>query len=357
MKKVTIAVDAMGGDNSPAVEVEGAVLAARTPGVEVILVGDAERVEKELNRYDTSGIQLEVKHTTQVISMNDSASDAVRKKKDSSIRVAFDLVKEGKAQAVVSAGNSGATMAAGMFVVRRIRGIERPAIATIMPARNGEVLILDVGGNVDCRPSNLEQFAIMGDVYARNVMGVTAPRVGLLSNGSEEKKGNDLTRSTHALLKEHDLNYLGYVEGRDIYSGAVDVVVCDGFVGNVVLKTSEGLASSIASMLREELNSRFLARIGYLLARPAFKAFKQKIDCEEYGGAPLLGIRGTCIICHGSSSAKSFANAIKQAAESILTSVNDDLISQLYKMGDRSEVPLESDPNGGKEAQDVAQVG
>ncbi|MFN2256880.1 MAG: phosphate acyltransferase PlsX [Desulfuromonadaceae bacterium] len=356
MKTVTIAVDAMGGDNSPAVEVEGAVLAARTSGVEVILLGDAERIEQELSHYDISGMRLEVKHTTQVVTMNDSASDAVRKKKDSSIRVAFDLVKEQKAQAVVSAGNSGATMAAGMFVVRRIRGIERPAIATIMPARNGEVLILDVGGNVDCRPSHLEQFAIMGDVYARNVMGISAPRVGLLSNGAEEKKGNDLTRNTHALLKQHDLNYLGYVEGRDIYSGAVDVVVCDGFVGNIVLKTSEGLASSIASMLREELHSRFLARIGYLLARPAFKAFKQKIDCEEYGGAPLLGIRGTCIICHGSSSAKSIATAIKQAAESILPSVNDDLIAQLDRMGGKSEPPG-SNPEGGKDAQDAPQVG
>ncbi len=354
MKSVTIAVDAMGGDNSPAAEVEGAVLAARAPGIEIILVGDAERIEQELKRYDTNGMQLEVKHTTQVVGMNDSASDAVRKKKDSSIRVAFDLVKEGRAQAVVSAGNSGATMAAGMFVVKRIAGIERPAIATIMPARHGEVLILDVGGNVDCRPSHLEQFAIMGDVYARNVMGIASPRVGLLSNGSEEKKGNDLTRSTHALLKQHDLNYLGYVEGRDIYSGAVDVVVCDGFVGNIVLKTSEGLASSIASMLREELSSRFLARIGYLLARPAFNAFKQKIDCEEYGGAPLLGIRGTCIICHGSSSAKSISTAIRQAVESILTSVNDDLMAQLNKAADISEASA-SGAGDENEAQDLIQ--
>lgn len=354
MKSVTIAVDAMGGDNSPAVEVEGAVLAARTPGVEVILVGDAGRIEQELRHHDTSDIHLEVKHTSQVVTMNDSASDAIRKKKDSSIRVAFDLVKENRAQAVVSAGNSGATMAAGMFVLKRISGIERPAIATVMPARDGEVLILDVGGNVDCRPSHIEQFAIMGNVYARNVLGISSPRVGLLSNGAEEKKGNDLTRTTHALLKQHDLNYLGYVEGRDIYSGDVDVVVCDGFVGNIVLKTSEGLASSIASMLREELQSRFLARIGYLLARPAFKAFKQKIDCDEYGGAPLLGIRGTCIICHGSSTPRSIATAVKQAAESVLTSVNDDLMSQLDRLGDRS---APDSTGNGKENQDVAQAG
>jgi glycerol-3-phosphate acyltransferase PlsX len=356
MDSVTIAVDAMGGDNSPVAEVEGAVLAARTPGINVILVGDAERIEHELQRHATDGIALEVKHTSQVVTMHDSASDAVRKKKDSSIRVAFDLVKDNRAQAVVSAGNSGATMAAGMFVMKRIAGIERPAIATIMPARNGEVLILDVGGNVDCRPSHLQQFAIMGDVYARNVMGIASPRVGLLSNGAEEKKGNDLTRSTHALLKQQDLNYLGYVEGRDIYSGTLDVVVCDGFVGNIVLKTSEGLASSIASMLREELQSRFLARIGALLARPAFKAFKQKIDCEEYGGAPLLGIRGTCIICHGSSSAKSIATAIRQAAESILTSVNDDLVNQLDRLGERSE-SSGSATGAGKESRDIAQAG
>lgn len=339
MKSVTIAVDAMGGDNSPRAEVEGAVLAARTSGVSIILVGDAQRIEQELERYDTSDLTLEVRHTTQVVGMNDSASDAVRKKKDSSIRVAFDLIKSGDAQAVVSSGNSGATMAAGMFVVKRISGIERPAIATIMPARHGEVLILDAGGNVDCRPSHLEQFAIMGSVYARNVMGIAAPRIGLLSNGAEEKKGNELTRTTHALLKQHDFNYLGYVEGRDVYSGAVDVVVCDGFVGNIVLKVSEGLAASIGSMLREELQSRFWARIGYLLARPAFRAFKRKIDCDEYGGAPLLGIRGTCIICHGSSSPKSLATAIGQAAESVLASVNDDLILQLDKLGGQMNDP------------------
>ncbi|MDY0213367.1 MAG: phosphate acyltransferase PlsX [Desulfuromonadaceae bacterium] len=340
MKSVTIAVDAMGGDNSPEAEVEGAVLAARTPGVSIILVGDAQRIEQELRRYDTSNLSLEVRHTTQVVGMNDSASDAVRKKKDSSIRVAFDLIKNGEAQAVVSSGNSGATMAAGMFVVKRISGIERPAIATIMPARHGEVLILDAGGNVDCRPSHLEQFAIMGAVYARNVMGISAPRIGLLSNGAEEKKGNELTRTTHTLLKRHDFNYIGYVEGRDVYSGAVDVVVCDGFVGNIVLKISEGLAASIGSMLREELQSRFWARIGYLLARPAFRAFKRKIDCEEYGGAPLLGIRGTCIICHGSSSPKSLANAIGQAAESVLASVNDDLILQLDKLSGQIHDPV-----------------
>lgn len=339
MRSVTIAVDAMGGDNSPGAEVEGAVLAARTPGIDIILVGDAQRIKQELERYDTSNLELEVRHTTQVVGMNDSATDAVRKKKDSSIRVAFDLIKDGEAQAVVSSGNSGATMAAGMFVVKRISGIERPAIATIMPSHHGEVLILDVGGNVDCRPSHLEQFAIMGSVYARNVMRIAAPRVGLLSNGAEEKKGNELTRTTHALLKQHDFNYLGYVEGRDVYSGAVDVVVCDGFVGNIVLKISEGLATSIGSMLREELQSRVLARIGYFLARPAFRAFKRKIDCDEYGGAPLLGIRGTCIICHGSSSPKSIATAIRQAAESVLASVNDDLMLQLDKLNGQLEKP------------------
>ena len=337
MKSIVIAVDAMGGDNAPAVEVAGAVAASRRWGMAIVLVGDTERIQQELTNHDVENLDIRIHHASEVITMDDSASDAVRKKKDSSIRVAYELVKRGEAHAVVSAGNSGATMAVGMFLCKRIAGIERPAIATIVPNLKGQTLVLDVGGNVDCKPLHLEHFAIMGDVYARHLMAKETPKIGLLSNGTEEKKGNELTRETHQLLKPLDLNYIGYVEGRDIYSGTVDVVVCDGFVGNVVLKVSEGLADSIGKMLRVELKSRFMARLGYLLARPAFQAFKKKVDYAEYGGAPLLGIRATSIICHGGSNVKAVTNAIGQAADSVDKAVNDKLVEQLHCLNDQAE--------------------
>lgn len=340
MRSVVVAVDAMGGDNAPAVEVAAAVEAARRWGMTIILVGDAERIAQQLQHHAIEGLPLQIHHASEVVTMEDAASDAVRKKKDSSIRVAFELVRQNQAHAVVSAGNSGATMAAGMFVVRRIAGIERPAIATIIPTMKGQSLILDVGGNVDCRPSHLQHFALMGDVYARHVMGRVRPSIGLLSNGSEEKKGNDLTRETHQRLKTQPLNYIGYVEGRDLYSGAVDVVVCDGFVGNVVLKVSEGLAESIGQMLRGELRSRWRSRLGYLLAKPAFDAFKKRVDYAEYGGAPLLGICATAMICHGGSNVKAVTNAIHQAAESVCASVNQELMRQLDCLGQTETVQL-----------------
>jgi len=230
----------MGGDNAPSVVIEGAVAAARRWKIPIVLVGDTPQIEAELAKHDCSGLEFSVVHATEVVGMHDSASDAVRKKKDSSIRVAFELVKNGDAQAVVSAGNSGATMAAGMFVLKRIPGIDRPALATIFPNQVDQTLILDVGGNVDCKALHLVQFAVMGDVYARQLMGKSSPRVGLLSNGEEEGKGNELTRETHKALASAPFNYVGYVEGRDIFNGNVDVVVCDGFVGNVLLKVPKG---------------------------------------------------------------------------------------------------------------------
>lgn len=340
-ERITVAVDAMGGDNAPCVEVEGAVAAARLWGIPVVLVGDAARVEGELRKHRAEGLPITVHHASDVVGMHDSPSDAVRKKRDSSIRVAFDLVKEGKAQAVVSAGNSGATMAAGMFVLKRIRGIDRPAIATIMPNLKDQTLVLDVGGNVDCKPSHLSQFALMGEVYARHVLHKVRPRVGLLSNGEEESKGNELTRDAHALLKDVPFDYVGYVEGRDIFNGSVDVVVCDGFVGNVVLKVAEGLSEGIGTMLRREIGGRFLAKVGYLLARPAFRAFKKKVDYAEYGGAPLLGIEGTGVICHGGSSVKSIMNAVHQAREYVAEKVNEEMAAQLQKVcGQQTDRPV-----------------
>ncbi len=311
-----VAVDAMGGDNSPRYEVDGAVKAARRWQIPVVLVGQSEIVAEELSKHDTQGLDIRIEHASEVVGMQDSASDAVRKKKDSSIRVSFNMLKEGRANAVVSTGNSGATMAAGMFVLKRIPGIDRPAIATLVPNLEDQTLVLDVGGNVDCKPPHLVQFALMGSVYVAQMLGKATPRIGLLSNGSEESKGNELTREANQILKRTSLNYVGYTEGRDIYNANVDVVVCDGFVGNVVLKVSEGLAEAIGAILREEFSSRFLSKLGYLLARPALKAFKKKVDYAEYGGAPLLGVQGTAMICHGSSNPQAIMNAIKMAHDS-----------------------------------------
>jgi len=327
-----VAVDVMGGDQAPVHEIAGAVMAARQWQIPVVLVGQTESVEKELASHDITGLDIRIVHASEIVGMHDSASDAVRKKKNSSIRVAFELVKQGAANAVVSTGNSGATMAAGMFVLKRIPGIDRPAIAAVVPNLKDQTLILDVGGNVDCKPPHLVQFALMGSVYASQMLGKSAPRVGLLSNGTEQSKGNDLTREASLALKKTSLNYIGYTEGRDIYNGDIDVVVCDGFVGNVVLKVSEGLAEAMSLMLRKELSSRLLSRIGYLLVRPAFKAFRKKVDYAEYGGAPLLGVQGTAMICHGSSSPRAIMNAIKMAYDSETNQVNKKLNERLEEI-------------------------
>jgi glycerol-3-phosphate acyltransferase PlsX len=310
---VKIAVDAMGGDNMPAAEVAGAVLACRNWGCHVVLVGDTDRISAELEKHDITGLNLEIYHASEIVGMHDAPSDVVRKKRDSSIRVAFDLVKQGAASAVVSAGNSGAIMAGGMAVFGRVKGVERPAIGTMLPNVVDQTMVLDMGANVDCKPSHLYQFAIMGSIYVEHLVGKRNPRIGLLSNGEEEKKGNELTREAHLLLKDSKLNYLGYVEGGDVFNGTVDVVVCDGFVGNVLLKVSEGLAQAVNTLLRREIESRFTAKLGYLLSRSAFGAFKKKINPAEYGGAPLLGIAGTGIVCHGSSDPVAISIAIRQA--------------------------------------------
>ncbi|GAM09988.1 phosphate acyltransferase [Geobacter sp. OR-1] len=334
-----VAIDAMGGDNAPGVEVEGAVNAAREFGIPVTLVGDEDRIRAELSLHDSKGLDILIKHASEVVGMHDSPSDAIRKKKDSSIRVAFELVKSGEAEAVVSAGNSGATMAAGMFVLKRIKGIERPAIAQIFPTLKGRTLVLDVGGNVDCKPIHLVHFAIMGSVYARSIMGIENPCIGLLSNGEEESKGNELTRETNLLLKQAPLEYSGYIEGRDIFAGVVDVVVCDGFVGNVVLKLSEGLSEAVGKMLKEEILKSFLPKIGFLLARPAFHRFMKKVDYAEYGGAPLLGIDGVGMICHGGSNTKAIKNAIRFAHEYAQRGVNQKMAEKLQENFARSLQP------------------
>lgn len=324
-----IAIDVMGGDNAPAHEITGAVMAARRWQIPIILVGKSKLIEEELTNHNIEGLDIRVEEAVEVVGMNDSPSDAVRKKKDSSIRVALDLAKRGEASAVVSAGNSGATMAAGMFVLKRIPGIDRPAIATVVPNLRDQTIILDVGGNVDCKPFHLVQFALMGSVFSSQMFNKNSPRVGVLSNGEEESKGNEQTRLANLELKETTLNYIGYTEGRDIYNGNIDVVVCDGFVGNVVLKVSEGLAEALSLMLREELSSRTLSKIGYMLVKPSLKAFRKKVDYAEYGGAPLLGIQGTVMICHGSSSPRAIMNAIKMAYDYDRRQVNNRMIERL----------------------------
>ncbi|HLB05849.1 MAG TPA: phosphate acyltransferase PlsX [Thermodesulfobacteriota bacterium] len=323
-----IALDAMGGDHAPVVEVKGAVLAAKEYGSHVILVGDRDTVEKELSSHNAGNLPISIRHASEVIGMEESPSKALRKR-DSSMRVAFELVKNGEADAVVSAGNSGAAMATAMFVLRKLEGVDRPAIATVMPTLKDACVVLDVGANVDCKPFHLAQFAVMGDVYAQFILKKEKPRVGLLSNGEEESKGTDVTRETHAILKQLPMNYIGYIEGRDIFAGNADVVVCDGFVGNVVLKTSEGLADAISQMLKEEILKSPLAKLGYLLSKGAFRKFKKKVDYSEYGGAPLLGIDGVGIISHGSSTPNAIKNAIRVAQEFSGSGVNKILLDHL----------------------------
>src|SRR3990170_3461039 len=332
-----IAVDAMGGDYAPSVVVEGAVWAAKEFDIHIILVGDKAMVEDELAKHNWQGLPISVIHASQVVGMDESPGQAIRRKKDSSIKVCFDLVKSGEASAAVSAGNSGAAMAAGIFVLRNLQGVERPAIAVIMPTKKEPVIVLDAGGNVDCKPIHLVQFAVMGSVYAKYILKKNNPKIGVLSNGEEEGKGNDLTRETNEILKDSSLNYLnylGYVEGRDIFSGDVDVVVCDGFVGNVVLKVTEGVAEALTSMLKKEILSSPLAKIGYLLAKGALLKVKKKVDYSEYGGAPLLGIDGIGIISHGASDAKAIKNAIKVAVESTKNKLNRHLLEELEKNHD-----------------------
>jgi len=310
---MAVAVDAMGGDRAPSAIVEGAVRATKEFGLKVILVGDESILKKELDRFSFPKELLRLYHAGQVVGMDESPSEALRKKPKSSIRVAFNLVRKGEASAVVSAGNSGATLACAMVTVGRICGV-RPAIATVMPTLKNPVVLIDVGANVDCKPHHLLQFGIMGAAFSKEAIGNKRPRVGLLSIGEENTKGNQQVKKAFDLLSKSSLNFVGNVEGRDVFKGDVDVVVCDGFVGNVSLKLSEGLAESILLMLKKEIQqSSIITKIGYLLARSAFKRFRRLIDYSEYGGAPLLGIKGIGIICHGRSGPSAICNAVRVA--------------------------------------------
>ena len=311
---VTIALDAMGGDNAPRELVKGAAQAAKEYGYQIILVGDEKRLIAELLRYPQAK-GLSIVHASETIDMDESPVAAVRKKKDASVNVAVALVKKGQADVIVSAGNTGALMAAGLFGLGRIKGVERPAIATIFPSANGPILLLDMGANVDCKAKHLVQFAHMGSVYAEHVMHRENPKVGLLNIGEEPEKGNELTLETHPLLKASKLNFVGNVESKEILQGKVDVVVCDGFIGNLILKFSENLASNIVNMLKTELKRNPVTKLGALLLSPSLTNLKKLVDYEEYGGAPLLGLVGVCYKAHGRAKAKSIKNAIRVAAE------------------------------------------
>jgi len=314
----------MGTDSAPGPEVDGAILAAREGYAKVLLAGPEELLKRELARRDAKGLPLEVVHASEAITMEDKATKAFRSKRDSSIRVAARLIREKRADGMISAGNTGAVMTTAKIVLGALAGVDRPALAQVFPTSQGTAaVLLDVGANVDCKPHHLEQFAVMGEVYYRMIFGVERPRVGLLSIGQEEHKGNELTREAFRRLKQLPLNFVGNVEGRDLYNGRVEVIVCDGFIGNVALKISEGLVETVSSLLKEALSSTLSSKVGYVLSRKAFQNFKKRVDYSEYGGAPLLGVRGACIICHGGSNANAIKNAIRVAAEFAEGKVNE----------------------------------
>ncbi|MFQ5767341.1 MAG: phosphate acyltransferase PlsX, partial [Acidobacteriota bacterium] len=326
-----IAVDAMGGDYAPAHAVEGAVRAARSYGDTIILVGIDSAIREELRRVGAGRASVEVVHAEEVVGMHEAAVTSLRRKRRSSIRLAAQLVKSGDAQAFVSAGNTGAVMANLKVVVGLLDGVARPALAAVLPNLKSRSVWLDVGANVDTRPGHLFQFAVMGWLYSSKVLGVADPRVGLLSIGAEEGKGNETTREVSRLLRRPGthLNFIGNVEGQDIFSGRADVIVCDGFIGNVSLKAIEAVTETVGVFLRQEIQKRWTARLGSLLMRGAFRDFKQCVSYEEYGGVPLLGMKTAAIICHGKSSPRAIQNAIRVAGEFVRNAVNARINSEL----------------------------
>jgi phosphate acyltransferase len=334
---ITIAVDAMGGDNAPRPEVEGSVLAARELGVRVLLVGQPAAVRAELARHAPARLPIEIVPASEVITMEDHPAQAFRRKKDSSVHVATRLVREAKADGLVSAGNTGAVMTVAKFLLGTLESVDRVALAAPFPnAKGGVSVLLDVGANVDSRPEHLVQFAIMGEVYYRATFGHRRPRVGLLSVGAEEIKGNELTREVYTRLKKSAVHFVGNVEGGDLFSGDVDVIVCDGFIGNIALKICEGLAVSIFDLLKKSLKSSLVSQVGAVLSQGAFKGLKKTIDYTEYGGAPLLGVRGVCVIGHGRSNASAVKNAIRVAAGLARARSNEKIEQELSGAGDLS---------------------
>jgi phosphate acyltransferase len=340
-----IALDAMGGDLAPKAAVEGAVAAARDFGIEIVLVGLKDIVETELIAHDIAGLAIRVEHAPEVVAMDDSPLESVLTKPHSSIHLGMEMVKRGDVHGFVSAGNSGAMMAAAMAILGNLPQVDRPAIASLIPATGGLALLIDAGANTDVKPIHLAQFAVMGSVYSRRVRNIARPRVGILSNGEEASKGTDVTRGAAAMLNQmaSHVNYIGYVEGRDINRGKADVVVTDGFTGNVALKTMEGFAAFLLGHLREMFSSNWRGRAAYLLVRKSLGAMRETLDPHEVGGAPLLGVNGVAIIAHGSSNARAIRNAIRAASnEALVHQVNAEIIDILA----RSEEALGAKPQG-----------
>lgn len=333
-----IAVDAMGGDYAPSAVVEGAVRAAREDSTAVLLVGHSGEIERELGRLGHTSGPIEIVHAEEVVSMDDSPISPIRRKRKSSIRLCGELVKEGRAQAMVTAGNTGAAMIVAKMVIGTIRGVDRPALAAVFPTLEGRTVVLDVGANVDPKPHRLREFAVMGHFYAQEILRTPSPRVGLLSVGEEATKGSELTKEVFKVMQTTGVNFVGNVEGRDVFQGSVDVIVCDGFVGNAMLKSAESLADLISEMLRQELDRSWRTRLGYVFARPAFKALRTRTDYSEYGAAPLLGVRGGCFIGHGRANPRAVQSAIRRAVEfcraDLATSIRDK-VAELHTQEER----------------------
>jgi glycerol-3-phosphate acyltransferase PlsX len=327
-----VAVDAMGGDNAPREIVKGAILAAQQfPDNEIILVGDEKAIQLELKSNNSSPKNIIVHHASEAVKMDDSATFSIRKKSNSSITQCVELVAKHEADSVVSAGHTGAVVAAATIHLRTLKGIRRPGIAITMPRQDGLCLIIDAGANIACKPLHLFQYAVMATVFSREIYNIKNPRVGLLNIGEEDTKGNDLTKETFKLLSNSHINFIGNIEGREIFDNKADVVVCEGFVGNVILKFAQGLAMNLLSTIKEKALANFWTKIGLLLCKPAFMSLKAKMDFSEYGGVPLLGINGICIICHGRSDSKAIKNAIRVALQSTKSKVNEQIISELEK--------------------------
>jgi phosphate acyltransferase len=337
-----IALDAMGGDFGPPNLVAGAVMALRAyPYInQLFLVGDAAKIEMELKKHGCNDGRIEIVHASQVVEMSDRAVEAVRRKKDSSINRAVDLVKHDKADAVVSAGHTGAAVAASAIKLRTLPGIDRPGIAAVLPTETNVFVLIDAGANIDARPEHLAQYAFMGTVYSRHVLGYKNPTVGLISLGEEDVKGNEMTKEVFKMLKRSSLNFVGNIEGRHLFEDPVEVVVCDGFVGNVILKTCESISVAIFTWLKHELSRTPLRKLGALLARESFRTIRDKTNYEEYGGSPLLGVNGICIIAHGSSTPLAVKNALRVAAESIEQQVNPHIIEEVQRYHEAT-APLE----------------
>ncbi|PIQ81626.1 MAG: phosphate--acyl-ACP acyltransferase [Candidatus Omnitrophica bacterium CG11_big_fil_rev_8_21_14_0_20_64_10] len=326
-RRSRIAIDAMGGDHAPAAVVDGAVQAARVLPADILLVGQEDRIQRELETLKPVPANLSIHHASEVIGMGEPPATSVRRKRDSSICRMVELAKSGQADAIVSAGNTGAMVCAASLGLGLLPGIDRPGIAVVIPSLAGPTLVIDVGANVDSKPEHLAQYGVMGSVYMQHVLEKINPKVGLLNVGEEESKGTDFIRQAFKLLESSALNFIGNVEGRDIYTGRCDVIVCDGFVGNVVLKVSESMTFALTDLLRHELKRTLLNKLAAAMLIPAFRRMRSQMDYTEYGGAPLLGVRGACMIGHGSSSAKAVTNAIRAASSFVTHDVNQHIIA------------------------------